>query len=164
MAIYLGGHKNDVAGSYLPEMNKYPPTNKDAIIAPPDVNDWRKKKDTNTYLTGNAFGLRPSQAPPGSSFSHFQMERSKPAIIAFTFKKDNNKIAAVIKGELCDESTMLDVMNEFYISIVFDIDNITDCNFLIKKKSNSYLTMKHIFFVNMTVDEIVRLFIIEIRG
>ena len=92
------------------------------------------------------------------------MERSKPAIIAFTFKKDNNKIAAVIKGELCDESTMLDVMNEFYISIVFDIDNITDCNFLIKKKSNSYLTMKHNFFVNMTVDEIVRLFIIEIRG
>ena len=67
MSVYLGGHKNDVSG-HLPERNLYPPTNKDTIIAPPNLNDWEKRNNSNVFLnTANPFGFHPDQFPGGFS-------------------------------------------------------------------------------------------------
>lgn len=56
----------------------------------------KRTKDSNIFLNYNNFGLRLSQVPPGALFPHFQMTNLKLTIIAITFKKENDKIVAVI--------------------------------------------------------------------
>ena len=120
MNIYLGGHKNDVPG-HLPEQNLYPPTNKDIIIAPPNLSDWKKRNDSNVFLNAasNPFGFCPGQFP--GSFNNFVCDNNqtshtaKQKIIGIVFKLyliGDNEISVLIKRDLNDESSMLDVMKK----------------------------------------------------
>ena len=156
LSIYLNGHKNDVPGA-LPGFNLYPPTDKDNIVAPPDVNEWQKKKESNLILNG----LRPSQIPP-TAVGNYNLQNAVTinSIVGIVFKIHligNDEVSALIKGELNNESTMLEVMNECDVASDFNITDIEDCKFLIKKKSGSYLKLKYSQFYDMTVNEFVRI-------
>ena len=67
----------------------------------------------------------------------------------------DDKISVLIKRDLNDKSSMLDVMNKCDLVGQFHICDSDDCKFLIKKQSGSYLTMTYDQFYDMTVDEFV---------
>ena len=160
MNIYLGGHKNDVPG-HLPERNFYPPTNKDVIIAPPNLSDWKKRNNSNVFLNaGNPFGFRVGQFPGG--FNNFVCDQTlshatKRKIIGIQFKLHliDDSISILIKRDLNNESSMLDVMKKCNVEREFDIWDIGDCKFLIKKQSGSYFNMNYDQFFDITVEELI---------
>ena len=94
LSVYFSNNKNDVPG-LLPELNKYPPTNPDMLVAPPDVKEWKKKNETCELI--NPFNLRPHQIPPSASYGGFGVTggfnmpgnghvTNRPTIVGLTFK------------------------------------------------------------------------------
>ena len=62
MLIYLSGHKNNVLG-ILSETSTFPLTNPDTIIAPLDIDEWRKENESNVLLSSNPFGFQLDKIP-----------------------------------------------------------------------------------------------------
>ena len=62
MLIYLSGHKNNVLG-ILSETSTFPLTNPDTIIAPQDIDKWRKENESNVLLSSNPFGFQLEKIP-----------------------------------------------------------------------------------------------------
>ena len=162
MSVYLNGCKNDVPG-LLPEMNKYPPINPDTIIAPPDIDEWKKGNESNIFLDNNHT----------SSMLNLSNQRNRPTIVGLVFKcykEDKNEFSVLIRGDLTMNSTMLDVMDGSNVMGDLGIADIESSKFLVKKQSGSYLTMKYGQFYNMTVDELLRIsnihqdYVIEIKA
>ena len=121
------------------------------------MNEWRKKKESNLLLNG----LKPSQIPP-TAVGNYNLQNAVTinSIVGIVFKIHligDDEVSALIKGELNNESTMLEVMNECDVASDFNITDIEDCKFLIKKKSGSYLKLKYSQFYDMTVNEFVRI-------
>jgi len=165
ISILVHRHNNDIIENTPPNRNKYPPTNEDAVITPPFLRDWKKNNDRSNYQVTNPvasnWGLRPQQLPHSALARHHQQltEVASPKIVGLTFKKHNydDEISAIINGNLSQQSTMSEVIEDYSIADDLMIHDLMSSKFLIKKKNGSFFTLKYDRFALMTVKDFISL-------
>ena len=168
LSVFVSSFKNDILGQYLPETDKYPPTNESMLKVPPTLREW--KKESNNLMTI----ITPTEACPKlKQRCVTNVQYDEVIVLTFQNVENNKEISVCIESPLSMASTIASVMDLGGVNKDFGLSNFnTDENlstpmssasavetlkFRVLKQNESFYTFCCDKLPIMTVSTLVRM-------